>query len=84
MKSSHEERQRMQRKTTKKRQMNNFQTVSNRSDATRIRFGWNVPKECHPIGWRETDRMEVTEVTSFAFMDVFTPHNHVWLIIYAY
>ena len=37
-----------------------------------------------PIGWRETDRLVVTEVTSFALIGEFTPHNHLWLIIVAY
>jgi hypothetical protein len=73
----------MQRKTTKKDKGIIFrQCPTDRMQPASDSVGM-CQKKCHPIGWRETDRMVVTDVTSFAFMDVFTPHNHVWLIIFA-
>ena len=83
-KSCHEEKYCMQRKTTKKRHRNMFR--QNPTDRLQPATGsaGNMPKIDHPIGWWETDRMGLSEVTSFAVIGQFTPHNHVWLIISAY
>ena len=73
----------MQRETTKKRQRKYFrQHPTDRMEHVSDSVGHDQNTTIRSDG-AQTDRMAVTAVTSFSFMDEFTPHNHVWLIISA-